>query len=381
MKCKVKAHKLKDVRFDDWHTEVHNNWVFDDFHKPENKRYVAGWVSFDCLLLDKKKDLLYCGVASFGNDLLYEFDLKTRKFRSLGFETIANRYDGKIHRSLEMDTDGSIYAATSLFHDCDRQFDAPGGRLIKYDPKTETLEELAIPIPHNYIQSIGLDTTRKIVYGYTICPEKVFRYDLKTGVTKDLGFISNSMQWCGAHNPGIDDEGNCWGTYGILRAFADSPGPDALRLFKYSPDSDKTEWFRHGVPRVSPDDEGRIDCIINGGDGFLYVGTDAGALVRLDPRTADVELLAKPAPTKRLQGLVAGADELLYGVCGDQNQTRLFSYDRKADRVVDLGPVYDQEINEYAARCHHICMTDDRTIYVGENDNFTRSSYLWECQV
>ena len=57
MKCKVKAHKLKDVRFDDWHTEVHNNWVFDDFHKPENKRYVSGWVSFDCLLLDKKKDL------------------------------------------------------------------------------------------------------------------------------------------------------------------------------------------------------------------------------------------------------------------------------------------------------------------------------------
>lgn len=381
MSCTVKAYKLKDVRFDNWDREVRNNWVFDDFFKEPNKHYIEGWVSFDCLLLDQDENLLYCGIASFSNDIFQAFDLKTKKFRSLGFKRIANRYDAKLHRSLEADTDGTIYAATSLLHDCDHQFDAPGGKLVRYDPQTETLKVLAIPVPHTYIQTIALDRTRKIIYGFTICPERFFRYDLRTDESKDLGFIGNSMQWCGAHNPAVDDEGNCWGTYGILRAFADAPGPDSIRLFRYDPDTDRVEWFRHGLPRVAPDDEGRVDCMINGGDGFLYIGSVSGALTRLNPKTTEVELLARPAPTKRLQGLVIGPDGLLYGVCGDQNQVRLFSYDRETAKLTDLGPVYDPQISEHAARCHHICMTRDRVIYVGENDNFTRASYLWECQL
>ena len=54
-----------------------------------------------------------------------------------------------------------------------------------------------------------------------------------------------------AHNPVIDKDGNVWGTYGILRAFSYRTGPDSLRLFRYSPDTDEMTFFDHGLPPVS----------------------------------------------------------------------------------------------------------------------------------
>ena len=47
----------------------------------------------------------------------------------------------------------------------------------------------------------------------------------------------------------------------------------------------------------------------------------------------------------------------------------------------DLGEIRDDKIGDRAYRIHDICIASDGTIYAGENDNFRRSGYLWECRI
>ncbi len=279
--CEVKAIILKNVRFANWDSEVKGKWDYDEFL--ENENYRAGWISFDSLLYDRKNNLIYCGLAAFDTDILYLYDRNSQRFISLGYSKIADRFDAKFHRSLEVDNEGNIYGAIGLFHNLDRQREAPGGSLVKYDPRTKEINKLAIPIPHTYIQCIALDKDRKIIYGFTFNPEKMFRYDLNTKETTDLGFIGNNMLMSHPHIPAIDDEGNCWGTWGATRAWDDHPGMDAIRLLKYDRKEDRIIWFRHSLPKVSGEDYGTVDSMLNGKDGYIYVGTTAGALVRLNP--------------------------------------------------------------------------------------------------
>jgi len=378
--CDVKAIILKNVRFTNWDSEVRGKkWDYDEFL--ENEDYRTGWISFDSLLYDRENNLIYCGLATFDTDILYVYDRNLRKFISLGYSKIADKFDAKFHRSLQMDNDGNIYGAIALFHNLDRQYEAPGGSLVKYNPKTKEITKLAIPIPHAYIQCTAFDKERKIIYGFTFNPEKMFRYDLSTGETKDLGFIGNNFQICHPHIPAIDDEGNCWGTWGVTRAWDDNPGIDAIRLLKYNPEEDKITWFRHSLPKISSDDYGAVDSMLNGKDGYIYIGTTAGALIRLNPKTIKTELLGKPCPERRLSGLAIGPDGLLYGAGGDNGKARIFSYDRKKNKFYDLGPIFDRNLGENAVKIHDIVVTDDLVVYAGENDNHYRSSYLWECKV
>lgn len=74
--------------------------------------------------------------------------------------------------------------------------------------------------PPAYIQSIALDRKRRIIYGFGAVPEVFFRYDIDTGKSRVIAHIGNAAEFCEAHNPVIDKDGNVWGTYGILRAFS-----------------------------------------------------------------------------------------------------------------------------------------------------------------
>ena len=81
-----------------------------------------------------------------------------------------NEYDAKFHRSLERGADGCIYGATALLHDVDRFFDAPGGGIFRYDPRTGELTRIATPVPHTYIQSIAIDRERELIYCLCFAP-------------------------------------------------------------------------------------------------------------------------------------------------------------------------------------------------------------------
>ncbi len=379
MKIKnTKAYQLKDFEFYNWNLEISPQWNYEDWAlHPE---YYNKWISFDCLAYDKSRNRIYCGLASFEADILYTFDINTRKFMSLNYSRVADPYDAKFHKSLEIDDDGILYGAIACYHDINKQFEAKGASIIRYDPKSDTLEKLCIPIEKAYIQSIVLDRVRKKIYGFTVYPEKMFSYDIVTGNIMDIALIGSGCDLCQAHKGVIDQEGNVWGTWGRTRAWHDTPGTCSIQLFKYIPDEDRIEWYSKGVHNKSTNQNEKINSMVLGKDGLIYIGTTEGHLVRLDPKNAQTDFIGRPCNDKRLAAMAFGPDGLLYGI-GGEGRAQLFAFDCNMDKIWNLGFLDDLEMNTSAAKIHDLVVTDDLIIYGGENDNWSRTSYLWECVI
>jgi hypothetical protein len=380
----VRAHVLKDRRFDNWDREVAGRWKIEDLRADSG--YANDWISFDSLAWDEVAGKLYIGLASINNDIFWTFDPARAGFTSLGYRRFGDRFDAKFHRSLETDG-GMLYAATALLHDVDQQFEAAGGKLLRYDPARDEYTLLAIPVPHHYIQSITMDRARGIIYGFTYPAEYLFRYDLATGVTRILGYVGNGIMLCQPHCAALDASGRLWGTWGEARAFEDDAGPMPIRIFCYDPATDRFTFFQHGFPKTSSEDPARVDHMLRGADGLIYVGTVAGGFSRLDPASGEVEDLGKPFPGPRLAGLVQSASGLIYGAGNGgygpdgMGTSRLFAFDPACRELEDLGPICDTDRGAAAAKIHILVEARHGTLYAGENDNTLRSSYLWECRV
>jgi hypothetical protein len=377
-KMQVRAHIIKNTSLDNWVSEAEGRWTWDQMRS--DKRY-QDWFSFCSLVWDRKTDLLYCGIATFTNDIFWKFDRRTGTFTSLKYQEFGDKFDAKFHRSLEQDDDGTLYAATALLHDPDCLMESPGGKLLKWTPATGEYSLLAIPVPHHYIQSIVLDRKCRLIYGCTFPAEILFRHDLRTGQTRHLAYIGAGYVMAQAEKMTLDAEGRLWGTWAEIRAWESSPGPNCIRLFCYDPNSDQITWFGHGLPKVGAGDRGTVDTMLLADDDLIYVGTGAGALCRLNPKTAEVTLLGKPSSGRRMTGLALGRDGQIYGVAGDCERARVFSYDRESGRFTNWGGIFDPALGEGPERTHDIALTDDYVLFAGENDNPRRSGFLWECRL
>ncbi|NOX55322.1 MAG: hypothetical protein GXP27_12970 [Planctomycetes bacterium] len=376
---KITAKKLKDARFDNFHTEVDGRWDYEEFVDGRHPDWFRDWISFDCLLADDHRSTIWCGLTSFAGDIFYAYDRQSDCFRSLNFREVGDRYDAKFHRSLLFDADGLIWAATALLHDIDRYFDAPGGALVRFDPATEELRIVTRPIPHVYIQSIAMDNQRGIIYGMTFTPERLFRYNVADGRVTDLGPIGSGLEMAQGETIVVDRTGACWGTWGLTRAWLSRPGPDAVRLWRYHPDRGRIEFFKHGLPRVDGSrGTAKLDGAHVGPDGAIYMGTVEGLLCRVDPETAEVRPIGKPCPARRMAGLASGPDGKLYGTAGSEGTVILFRYDPAKNELTPLGRVVDAKTGECAWHIHDLAVTGDGTIYAAENDVPYRSGYLWE---
>ena len=175
------------------------------------------------------------------------------------------------------------------------------------------------------------------------------------------------------HRVGMDDSGCVWGVY------------SGNNFFKYSPDEDRVHYLQFGPLGISagwdvPSVGSCIDGIINGGDGYLYIGTEAGTLCRLDPSVPEVAYLGKPLACGRMSGLVVGKDGRLLLGTGCGKMTSLVAYDRDTRVFTDYGLIRDEDRNATSAVAHQITQSDDGTIYCGETDQQGRSGYLWECR-
>lgn len=385
MKAQWKAHKLKDRQFTNWISEVEGRWKITDLRADEG--YCDDWISFDSLAWDKNGKKLYLGLTSINTDIFHVFDPKTHQFRSLNFRRVSDKFDVKLHRSIEIDGDNTLYVATALLHDIDEQRQAKGGKLLHYDPAKDTYTLLGVPVSSNYIQSILLDQKNRILYGFTYPSEQMFRYDLNTGTVRHVAFVGNGVMICQPHCATLDNDYRLWGTWGESRAYEYSPGPVPIRIFCYDPHTDEFTWFQHGFPKVNDADSARIDHMLLGSDGIIYVGTVNGGFSQLDPQTGKVENLGKPFPGGRLSGLVQASDGRIYGAgnAGYDEQrngtSRLFAFDPKSRKLDDLGPIFDPEIGTGAYNIHMLVEGDMGILYAGENDNIWRSSYLWECRL
>ena len=338
---------------------------------PEDKERFDNLVAFTCLL-PHPDGKLYCGITCFNTDILYRFDLEKKTFESLGYQKTAEPFEVKIHRSLELASDGTIYGASACLYSIDRRLQAPGGSLFSISPGSRQVDKLSVPVDHDYIQTITLDETRQLIYGQTYPCFRFFVYDLKTGKTEDFGFIASIT-----HISALDDDGCFWGTWDWVNHW----------LFKYDPDKKEITWFRHGLPNAQEDSNimypgaGPVDCMINGDDGFIYIGTCGGSLCRLDPKSAEVIYLGKPSPSRRLPGLLLWKDSLLLGCSGDEEGGNIFAYDRETNTFHQLGSIVDTETGLKLYRVHDIRLTNDNLAYIAETDVPDRSGYLWECRL
>lgn len=379
------AHKLKDRAFDNWLSEVAGRWKIADLRADEG--YCHDWISFDSLAWDTKRKQLYIGLTAIDIDIFHVFVPQTQRFTSLGFQDVGDRFDVKFHRSIEMDHDGAMFVATALLHDVDEQHEAKGGKLLRFDPDSGEYDLLAVPVASNYIQSIRLDPERRLIYGFTYPSEQMFRYDIESGSVSQVAFIGNGIMICQPHCVVLDRQGRVWGTWGESRAFENDPGPVPIRIFCYDPDDEQMTWYQHGFAKTTEADPARVDHMMLGDDGLIYVGTVAGGFSRLDPATAEVEDLGKPFAGGRLAGLVQASDGLIYGAGNsgyDDNKAgtcRLFAFDPASKALNDLGPIFDPALGDGASNIHMLVEGEAGTIYAGENDNIWRSSYLWECQL
>jgi len=378
--CQVKAYDLGVHRVSLGLVQAARSFTFDQYqtNEPFNK-----FVSFVSLLYHPGTRLVYCGLTSWTTDLLYAFDPKSKQFESMNFPSIADRFDTKIHRSLELDDDGTIVGAVAGLHSYATHPEAAGGKLFTFDPVKKRYDVLGIPSPYDYIQSIALDRKRKLIYGNGYPLNTQFGFDIKT--RKPF-----PMKWIGGHKLRCDNEGCLWGQSTELMRW---PGindeaeqiakavftiqTSSPRLYKYTPDQGYTVFdsYLYPVGGQNP----AIANLIDGNDGFMYVGGSNGALYRVDKETGACDFLAMASPGGRLEGIAIGPDGRLYLGGGSFYCTRVSAYDRRTGKLTDLGPIHDPERDETCIIVHALAITDDGTIYIGETDNCERSGFLWEC--
>lgn len=398
----IRSHRLRDVRLSGWKENIAGRWHYNDL--AADPKWVHGWISFDAVTFNPGDGHVYCGLNAIDGDLLYRFDPRTETFTGLETKRWTDAYDSKIHRTLLLNPqDDCFYFATSLLHDADKQHEAPGGKLVRYDWKADRYDVLGIPFPHLYVQSIAADWSRGILYGFTYPAEFIVRHDLATGQSRVLAYVGNAIMFAQPHNAVVDRDGWLWSTYAETRAWDEVTGTCPIRLCKYHPDGDRFVWYPHGLARKADTDQLRPDPVADGtdmpdmtesrhkqdygfcdgmvydGGRFIYAGSVAGVLSRIDIETGEVAKVANVMRSGRFPAMAFGPDGKLYGGGGMKGQTTLCRFDPATLELEVWENLADAD-GERPARIHELCVTGDGTVYFGENDHHTRSSYLWSAR-
>lgn len=328
------------------------------------------WISFTALEWQATENALYIGLTAYDTDILYRFDPVTARFESLGFPSASGDPQAiKVHRGLTPDGHGGYYFGTAGLVDIDERNAAAGGEIVHFSDGHFT--HLGIPIPHDYIQHIAIDAGRARAYGVTYPVLTFFDYDLRQGVL-NYSFFTGSHY----HESVVCADGYVWGTWSSRTGHC---------LFRYHPDKGAPIFYRQPIPNLDPNHaftfpmNGPLDSLIDGNDGYLYMGTTVGELYRLDPCSGTLHLLGRPSDGVRLSGLRLGPGNTLLGSYGAYGETGLFVYDRTVGQFFDLGRVRDAA--DTCFMIHDIAWDGDSCIYAAETDNLDRSGYLWEVRL
>ena len=332
-----------------------------------NEDWKNNLISFTSLAYHPQRKTVICGMTAFNNDLMYEFNPADGSFTDLKYRQEAEKFEIKIHRSLQLDSKGNAYGATACLHREDQRQEAAGGRIFRYDFETGKYDFLGTPVPNDYIQTITVDEERGLIYGVTYPVFEFFAFDIKTRQNRFRQYMGSAP-----HIMALDDRGGVWSTWNTR----------THNLFRYDPDTNKVQYFNHSlIPGQGADlmypGAGPIDMMLNGGDGYLSVGCATGDLLRINPENAQVEYLGRPTPERRMPALEVGPDGRIYGISGFYGRCHLFAYDREKRNFEDFGLISDGEDDLYIG--HDICFADGNRIFAGETDTELRAGYLWEC--
>jgi len=141
------------------------------------------------------KNILLCDMAEF-------LDERGKGIRSTG----------KIHNKPVEDNEGNIYFVTMSNGSGPNTFDYTswrGGHWMKYDPKTNKMEDMGLVDQGIGCYPLAIDKNRGYLFGIGFTGY-FYRFDLKHRVTKNFGRVSN---WDICRDIFCDDEGNVFMSY------------------------------------------------------------------------------------------------------------------------------------------------------------------------
>jgi len=245
--------------------------------------------------------------------------------------------------------------------------DDKGGKIVIYDPATDTSKIVAEMPRFMYSQSMQVDGKRNKAYINTIPDNHFLVVDISTGKVMDHGRISEY----GHHNMVIAPNGNCY--LGWVDYYSRT-----LRLAKYVPDEDR---FYHMDTVILRDIGAKIagnqgiDQWIVTKDGEIYVGTVSNSLLfRFDWEEERFECIGQATESGRVATMEEDDDGIIWIGAGYPNM-HLVRFDRAAqgrDRLVDLGAVNTQNY-----RCYfHASAYHEGKLYLGETDGFSPSVHI-----
>lgn len=339
--------------------------------------------------------IVYIGLCNEGKPGLsaqmYAYDTRSKVLRRLFGADEATHDDitqghipqSKFHTSMGVGKDGRLYAPThttapALGNDIidlvqaydDRRRAFPGSHYLVYDPKTDTVHDMGIPIPYDDIYGGILDPQREIHYLQTVFSGHLYAVDCHSGRPRDLGRVNQGGQCCLF----MDRKSRIFGT--------EADGP----LWRYDPDRDKIDFLSVKMPR--PQERAHLITSLQHGswgpDGKYYAtALYEGRLWRYDPfdgregRFEDLGMGWGPhRPEREKQGLLWGGifapdGFLYYGFASHDHDPasayfdlRIIRYDIKKHTRENLGAIHHRGTSSLLFGSG--CLGPDGKIYWGD---------------
>ena len=147
---------------------------------------------------------------------------------------------------------------------------------------------------------------------------------------------------------------------------------DGDLLYRFDPVSERFECME----TKHQQDFGFCDSMAYDGDRYIYAGTVAGVLGRIDIETGRVEKVLNALSTCRFPALAVRSG-VLYGAGGMHGATQLLRWNTRSDDIELFSDLVDRSTGQRPARIHELAVDGSGRVYLGENDNHERSSYLW----
>ena len=240
----------------------------------------------------------------------------------------------------------------------------PGGKIVRYTPKTGVSKVIAELPRFAYTQSMIVDTERNRGFGHTIPDNHFFYIDFTTGILTDFGHISDYAH----HNLVVAPNGICYGSW-LDRA------DGSVKLLKFDPEEMRLRYLNKVI---LPD----IGCKVAGNQGIdewivtrdsrIFMGTVAEAsLYEFHWEREEFEFIANLANGGRITTMDEDDDgNILIG--SGYPYMRLIRFEPKTGCVDDLG-----RVNDKYPRCYfHASCYYNGMLYLGETDGFSPSLHI-----
>lgn len=242
------------------------------------------------------------------NSYIYEYDPETKVVRQVA-DILSNVKGykpgdfgfGKIHGRLNEGADGKIYFPTYWGQWRVESQHFEGDRVFRYDPETEKLDDLGMPVYGWGYPSSHMDEKRMLIYAE-------------------------------AHRRKGNSQGDPNNAY-VAQGYSSYKDPYEIQFLVYDVKNQKV-LFHGGHTGLG---YGRDFFVAD--DGAAYYNDGDGGLEKYDPDTNQVQKISAKMPGNQIRRTV-GPDEngVMYGVTHDTK--KLFSFDPETEKVRTITEVW-----------------------------------------